>query len=79
MEGRATTDKHGERQELQEPVTITLPRGDSRCRPSKTDMEREYDMPGLSQDGIRATSFGPSPFCERLSGNGGCDLSNPRD
>ena len=46
-----------ERQELPEPVTITLPHKD--FQPSKADMEREYDMPGLSLDEIRATFFRP--------------------
>ena len=56
-EGRDMTDKDSPNQPIPEPRTITLPRKD--FQPSKSDMEREYDMPGLSLDEIRSTFFRP--------------------
>ena len=49
------TDKDSPNQPIPEPRTITLPRKD--FQPSKSDMEREYDMPGLSLDEIRSNIF----------------------
>ena len=51
------SDEPRERQEMPDPVTITLPGRD--FQPSKADMEEEFDMPGLSLDEIRATFSRP--------------------
>ena len=56
-EGPAMSDEPRERQEISEPVTITLLGTD--FQPSKADMEEEFDMPGMSLDEIRAMFFRP--------------------
>ncbi|MXY32752.1 MAG: hypothetical protein F4Y60_01410 [Boseongicola sp. SB0664_bin_43] len=43
--------------ELPDPVEITLK--PSSYQPSAADMEEEIDMPGMSLDEIRSTSFRP--------------------
>ena len=58
QKGRHMTDKDRPNQPIPEPRTITLPKSD--FQPSKADMEREYDMPGLSLDEIRSTFIRPS-------------------
>ena len=51
------TDKERPNHPIPEPRTVTLPKRD--FQPRKADMEREYDMPGLSLDKIRSTFFRP--------------------
>lgn len=60
-ENCVTAKTSSKRQELSEPMTFTLPHKD--FRPSNADMEREYNIPGMSLDDIRRTFFRPSDFC----------------